>query len=119
MATTKFLGTAITKFLGTTTLKFLDTGGQTATPTIQSASIFFNGVNFTVEWVVKNNDSSSALIMSEINDDTPDISRGTIASNGNTDFILQSSIVSAATIYATAEASGKTLSALASVTVEV
>jgi len=115
MATKKFLGASTIKFLGASTLKFIDAaaGGQTATPSIENASGFFNGVNFSYDWSVRNNDALSATIFSELGDSTPDINQGVVASNG-TVFPSATAPLGLATVYATAQASGKTLSELAS-----
>lgn len=86
---------------------------QTTAPTIPSFGYIFNSWQINI----RNNDSSTATIRSEDNDSTPDIDRGSVAS-GNT-ITVSSSQPSFATFthYATAQASGKTLSNVTSRTI--
>lgn len=104
-----FLGTTeITDaYLGTTP-KYTSALPQTATPTIHTMS--YNGLKDELYWYVRNNDALSAEIWSEALDNTPDISRGIIASGANTSRITYSSEFGDEIVYATALASGKTLS---------
>lgn len=87
----------------------------TATPTINSAT---QGQPpfVTQGYRVRNNDTSTATIYAEAGDSTPDISRGSIASNGQTSFLSLGCQPGNCnfTVYATAQASGETLSAVTS-----
>lgn len=80
---------------------------QTATPNIHTYS--YNAKFWSIHWYVQNMDGASAEIWSELGDTTPDVSRGTISSGSSTSLISQSTF-GGATIYAKAQASGKTLS---------
>lgn len=96
-----------------TTTVFVKQAAQTATPTIPSFGYIFNSWQINI----RNNDSASADIRSEDNDSTPDIFRGNVAA-GNT-ITVTSTQPSFATFthYATAKASGKDLSNVASRTI--
>lgn len=84
---------------------------KTATPTILSAT---SGKPpfVTQGYRVRNNDTSTATIYSEENDSTPDVSRGSVAYNATTAFISMACQPGNCnrTVYATAQASGETLS---------
>lgn len=86
---------------------------QTATPSIPSFS-YFNAWYINI----KNNDSAAADMWAEANDTTPDIFRGNVGA-GQTLQVIDSSQPSFATFtyYVTAQASGKTLSNVASRTI--
>ena len=105
-------GTNVTAVYYNATLVFQQ-NIQTATPSIPSFS-YFNAwyINIT------NNDSASADMWAEANDSTPDIFRGNVGA-GQTLQVIDSSQPSFATFtyYVTAQASGKTLSNVASRTI--
>lgn len=105
-------GTNVTAVYYNATLVFQQVT-QTATPSIPSFA-YFNAwyINIT------NNDSASADMWAEANDSTPDIFRANVGA-GQTYQVIDSSQPSFATFtyYVTAQASGKTLSNVASRTI--
>jgi len=81
---------------------------QTETPTIADISFGATSVNYTVF----NNDNSTATIRSELNDSTPDTFRENVPGNTLSGLIITSGLTqnTSYTIYATAQASGETVS---------
>lgn len=85
---------------------------QTSTPML----IDETGIRTTVRYSVRNNDTSSATIYSDVSTTPPTTSRGVIASGAKTT-IINTGIpieLSGTVIYARAQASGKTMSAITS-----
>lgn len=82
---------------------------QTAKPNITDYG--YDSMFGLYYWKVQNLDSSSATIYTEADDSTPDVNVGTIASMAKTVNITSDSITTSITVYAKAQASGKTLSA--------
>lgn len=82
---------------------------KTATPSI-------SGGWFYTAWLigVTNNDGSAATIYAEHNDSTPDINRGVVNSGATVQFQINEPSFASFTVYATAIASGETLSNVAS-----
>jgi len=80
---------------------------STDSPTISSVSV--DGT--TISWVVKNNDELTATVKSEVSDPTPDLNSISLATGATRP---QSQVVDPVSlpfsIYATALASGKTIS---------
>lgn len=89
------------------------TVAQTADPSISAGIYLFS------QWeiVVTNNDNNSAVIMAEENDSTPDVNRGTIASGSGVTVTSSQPSFATFTMYATAQASGETLSNVVSRTI--
>jgi hypothetical protein len=87
----------------------------TTNPSISDVTKTYVKPNYIVAWRVYNNDASAATIYTDIGDSTPDVSYGSCAS-GN--FISANLTVSAldfpVTIYAKAQATGKTASSVVS-----
>lgn len=82
---------------------------QTATPSIA-------GGWFYTAWLigVTNNDGSTATIWAEPYDSTPDVNRGNVNSGATVQFQVNEPSFASFTVYATAQASGETLSNVAS-----
>jgi len=88
---------------------------QTTAPTISNNYY----VTKTAYWRVTNKDASTATIMSEADDSTPDINRGDLAYNAYVSLSYTYSVAPMeTTFYATAEASGKTISTITSLYME-
>lgn len=95
-----------------TSYAFTTTALQTATPTIYNTAKTYVKPNYVVSWRVTNNDALAATIYTEIGDSTPDVSYGSCASGFHiTANETKTPIDFPVTIYAKAQASGKTLSA--------
>ena len=86
---------------------------QTADPSISAGIYLFN------QWeiVVTNNDNNSAVIYAEENDSTPDVNRGTVASGSGVTVTSSQPSFATFTMYATAQASGETISNVVSRTI--
>jgi hypothetical protein len=86
---------------------------QTADPSISAGIYLFN------QWEIQvtNNDNNSAVIMAEENDSTPDINRGTVASGSSVTVTSSQPSFATFTMYATAQASGETISNVVSRTI--
>jgi hypothetical protein len=83
----------------------------TSNPTINS--FYDDGVNYICE--VKNNDSALATIKVEINDSTPDLYSQDVAAGRPYTFTIAHGLYAPPfTVYATAQASGKSISAVVS-----
>lgn len=104
---------AETDYSSVTSYAFTTTAPATATPTIYNVAKTYVKPNYTVSWRVTNNDASTATIYSDINDTTPNTSRGSAVSGGYVSVSIPgySPLAFPLTIYAKALASGKTLSA--------
>ena len=89
------------------------TANQTDAPSISAGIYMFN------QWVIQvtNNDSSTATIYAEENDSTPDINRGSVASGSYVQVTSTQPSFATFTMYATAQASGETLSNVVSRTI--
>jgi uncharacterized repeat protein (TIGR02543 family) len=95
---------------------------QTARPDIIDYGCYSDGFSNYATWRVQNLDASTATIYTEASDSTPDINAGSIASNSTTSFRTSGALasnLSSVTVYATAQASGKTLSTVESQTVSL
>ena len=81
---------------------------STDSPTISSVSV--DGT--TISWLVKNNDELTATVKSEVSDSTPDLNSVSLASGATS--AVQSQVINPVPvpffIYATALATGKTIS---------
>ena len=86
---------------------------QTATPSIVSFGYIFNSWQINI----RNNDSANATIRSEDNDSTPDIYRDVVSPNNTITVTSTQPSFATFTHYATALASGKTLSNVTSRTI--
>jgi hypothetical protein len=86
---------------------------QTADPSISAGIYLFN------QWEIQvtNNDNNSAVIMAEENDSTPDVNRGTVASGSSVSISSSQPSFATFTMYATAQASGETISNVVSRTI--
>ena len=86
---------------------------QTADPSISAGIYLFN------QWEIQvtNNDNNSAVIMAEENDSTPDVNRGTVASGSSVTVTSSQPSFATFTMYATAQASGETISNVVSRTI--
>lgn len=93
------------------TVVYTSAPAQTSTPTItdKGYDIMFSMYTYTV----KNNDSSTATVWYEVNDNTPDnsMSLGGGATSGTKSY---NSTAPSVTVYAKAQASGETMSGLRS-----
>jgi hypothetical protein len=111
MATTKFLGASTVKFLGSSTLRFIDQS-QTAMPTTidnDSGPGVFPNVSFS--WRSRNLDAATATVYSELNNTAPLLNSVSLASNGTSSTINASGPFDSV-LYARAQATGKSMSAL-------
>lgn len=89
---------------------------KTFAPTIN------NVTTSTFRYTVTNNDPMTATIYADHDQSNPTTSRGSIASNGNTSTIntlVSAFLGSSVTIYAKAQASGKIMSDIVSLYIEV
>jgi hypothetical protein len=84
---------------------------QTATPTTLDHSSSISGFLVTYNWKVRNLDATTATVWSELNNTAPTANARSLASNGTSTNISVSAEFGAV-LYARAEASGKTMSAL-------
>ena len=77
---------------------------QVVAPEMIFVSIIAGGLGWDYSWAVKNKDPLSVTIYSEETDTTPDVSRGTVASEASTSTITYSSSKTSVTVYAQAVA---------------
>jgi|GEM_PF-4860648 hypothetical protein len=102
---------AETDFSDVTAYTFTTAALQTAKPTIYNTAKTYVKPNYVVSWRVTNNDALVATIYTEIGDSTPDINYGSCASGSYiTANETKTPVDFPVTIYAKAQASGKTLS---------
>ena len=87
---------------------------QVVAPKINDVLIMYDGIGWNFSWVVTNMDSQAAVIYSEGNDTTPDVSMGTINPGSSTATITYSRVTNIATAYAQATVSGRTNSIVVS-----
>ena len=113
ITTIVFNGTTMTNVYYNGTEVHAPAAVQTATPSIGAGNYFVN------QWIipVTNNDASTAVIYAEENDSTPDINRGNVNSGASVNVTSSQPSFATFTMYATAQASGETLSAVASRTI--
>lgn len=90
----------------------------TSTPSITNVNALSDGFGATVTWRVRNNDSSTATIFSNVTTNPPTTNRGSRTPNQSTSNISQSDAPNPGVIYARAQASGKNMSAVTSVSYE-
>ena len=92
---------------------YSSTPPQTDAPSISAGIYMFN------QWVIQvtNNDSSSAVIKAEENDSTPDTNWGSVASGSYVQVTSSQPSFATFTLYATAQATGETLSNVVSRTI--
>jgi len=74
---------------------------------------------YEAHFTVQNNDLGEVIIYAEINDSTPDISRGTVVAGGTTAEIVVTGLTANYIIYAQATATGRTSSAVVSLSVNI
>jgi hypothetical protein len=110
-------GSPTARFLGTSTFKFLDSVPQTATPTITDlrCEYFSFGDTYAMSVTVRNNDTTSAILTVSKNSSMSGSSSSgsNIAFNASTTLSTESSLSpfsGTQTAYATATATGKTVS---------
>ena len=113
VTTVYFNGTNVSTVYFNGTNVFSSAPVQTATPSI-SAGAYLGSL-----WYIQvtNNDGSTATIYAEENDSTPDINRGSVASGSSVQVTSSQPSFATFTMYATAQASGETLSNVASRTI--
>lgn len=93
----------------------ITTPAQVVTPRINVLLIHkVNNVVYEFTWSVTNMDSETAIIYSERNDTTPDVSRGSIAPGSDTADIYYKNPTPNLTAYAQATVSGRIDSIIAS-----
>lgn len=112
LSTVIFNGTTVNTVYFNGTLVY-SAAVQTTAPTIPSFGYIFNSWQINIT----NQDSASATIRSEDNDSTPDIDRGFIGSGSTVTVSSSQPSFATFTHYATAQASGKTLSNVTSRTI--
>ena len=113
IGTVVYNGTTIDTVIYNGTTIYTSTPPQTDAPSISAGIYMFN------QWVIQvtNNDSSTATIRAEENDSTPDISRGSVASGSYVQVTSTQPSFATFTMYATAQATGETLSNVVSRTI--
>ena len=93
--------------------------GAVANPSILSSYCYTDGFTYEAHFIVRNNDTETVTIYAEINDNTPDISQGTIVSGGSTSDIVVTGLLANYIIYAQGTATGRTSSSVVSLSVNV
>jgi len=108
------------RFLGASTFRFVDPLPPTSTPTINFVSGSYNSFidAFQYTWTVRNNDATTADVWSAVDNSTPTGNLRNLASTATSSNITGGSVFSSAVIYARAQASGKSMSAVTSLFVE-
>ena len=111
--TVVYNGTTIDTVIYNGTTIYTSTPPQTDAPSI-SAGLYAFG-----QWSIQvtNNDASTATIRAEENDSTPDISRGSVASGAYVTVTSSQPGFATFTMYATAQATGESLSNVVSRTI--
>ena len=113
IGTVVYNGTTIDTVVYNGTTIYTSTPPQTDAPSISAGIYMFN------QWVIQvtNNDSSSAVIKAEENDSTPDTNWGSVASGSYVQVTSSQPSFATFTLYATAQATGETLSNVVSRTI--
>ena len=108
-----FGSTEVDKVYWASTVVYAAGQVQTADPSISA------GIYLVNQWQIQvtNNDNNSAVIMAEENDSTPDVNRGTVASGSSVTVTSSQPSFVTFTKYATAQASGETISNVVSRTI--
>lgn len=113
IGTVVYNGTTIDTVIYNGTTIYTSTPPQTDDPSISAGLFVIN------QWQIRvtNNDGSTAVIRAEADDSTPDVNRGSVGSGAYVDVFVSKPSFATFSFYATAQATGESLSNVVSRTI--